>query len=364
MDMAIETAGFFSTAGYFIVVLGILVFVHELGHFLAAKSVGVRVLKFSLGFGPKLIGKKIGHTDYMISMLPLGGYVKMLGENLHDEIQDKEKSESFLAQNNFKKSVIVVAGPLFNFIFAVVAYWAVFMIGISVPVDVPVVGSLSEGYPAAEAGLMTGDRIVSINGEAVESWEGMSEMIRASGGSAVELKVLRGDEEMAFSITPKVGEGIGEDFTPKEYYMIGISPTFELKRYGPIKAVDLGLKQTGMIIRVTFKVIGKMFSGDIPLNNIGGPILIAQVAGEAGRGGLAHFLGFLALISINLGILNLLPVPVLDGGHLLFFIIESVIRRPISLKVKEVALQIGLLLLVLLMIMAFYFDIARIISPG
>ena len=172
METAIETAGFFSTAGYFIIVLGILVFVHELGHFLAAKAMGVRVLKFSLGFGPRLIGKKVGHTDYMISMLPLGGYVKMLGENPHDEIPEKERSESFLTQNNFKKSVIVVAGPLFNFIFAVVAYWAVFMIGVSVPVDLPVVGGLSEGFPAAEAGLNAGDRIVSINGGAVESWEG------------------------------------------------------------------------------------------------------------------------------------------------------------------------------------------------
>jgi regulator of sigma E protease len=209
-----------------------------------------------------------------------------------------------------------------------------------------------------------GDRIVAINEIEVKDWKGMSEIIRASNGEELNIVVLRGEEELQFTLTPKVGEGIGEDFSPTQYYMIGISPTMELQRNGPIKAMGLGMEQAGMIIALTFKVIAKMFTGDIPLNNLGGPILIAQVAGEAGKGGLTQFLGFLGLISINLGILNLLPVPVLDGGHLLFFFIEAVIRRPINLRVKEIALQIGLLLLVMLMIMAFYFDIARIISPG
>lgn len=364
MNIAVNMAGFLSTAGFFIVALGILVFVHELGHFLAAKAVGVRVLKFSLGYGPRLIGKKIGHTDYMISALPLGGYVKMLGENPYDEVPEEEKLISFPTQKNWKKGLIVFSGPFFNFVFAVFAYWAVFMLGVSVPLNVPVVGGLSEGYPASEAGLLTGDKIVTINEIEVVDWKGMSEIIRASNGEKLNIVVLRGDEKLQFTITPKVGEGIGEDFSPTQYYMIGISPTMELQRNGPIKAMWLGMEQAGMITALTFKVIAKMFTGDIPLNNLGGPILIAQVAGEAGKGGLTQFLGFLGLISINLGILNLLPVPVLDGGHLLFFFIEAVIRRPINLRVKEIALQIGLLLLVMLMIMAFYFDIARIISPG
>ena len=364
MNMAINVAGFLTTAGYFIVVLGILVFVHELGHFLAAKAVGVRVLKFSLGFGPKLIGKKVGHTEYMISAFPLGGYVKMLGDNPYDEVPEEENKVSFLTQNGWKKSFIVFFGPFFNFIFAVLAYWVVFMLGISVPINTPVIGNLSEGYPASAAGLEIGDKIVAINEVGVDTWEKMSDIIKSSKGEELKIKVLRDKEEILFSLTPKEGEGMGEDLTPIKYYMIGISPTFEQQRNGPITAFGMGLEQSGMIIVLTFKIIGMMFTGDIPLNNIGGPILIAQVAGEAGKSGLASFLGFLALISINLGILNLLPVPILDGGHLLFFAIEGIIRRPISLKIKEIALQVGLLLLVLLMVMAFYFDIARIVSPG
>jgi regulator of sigma E protease len=352
------------TIVYFIVVLGILIFVHELGHFLAAKGLGVRVLKFSLGFGPKVIGKKIGDTDYMISALPLGGYVKMMGDNLEEEIPEDEKPYSFLSQKNWKKIIIVGAGPFFNLIFAAIVLWMVFMIG--VPVPDAVVGELKEGYPAIEAGMMTGDRIISIDGEEVSDWTEMAAIIMGSEGRELEIVAMREDEELLFSVTPILGEGLSEVLTPKQQYMIGITQSgiYHTVKRGPISALFEGIKRTADYTRLTFIIIGKMFTGEVALDNLGGPILIAQIAGSAARQGLVSFLGFLALISINLAILNLLPVPVLDGGHLLFFVIEAAIRRPISVKVKEVALQIGLALLVVLMIMAFYFDISRLINLG
>lgn len=352
------------TVVYFIVVLGILIFVHELGHFLAAKGLGVRVLKFSLGFGPKIIGKKIGETDYMISALPLGGYVKMMGDNLEEEIPEEEKPYSFLSQKNWKKILIVGAGPFFNLIFAALVLWMVFILG--VPVPDAVVGEMKEGYPAIEAGMMSGDRIFSVDGEKIDNWGEMAEIIMSSEGRELEIKAIRGDEELVFLVTPVLGEGLSEILTPKQHYMIGItqSGNFHVVKRGPVSALFEGIKRTGYYTYLTFLIIGKMFTGEVALDNLGGPILIAQIAGSAARQGLVSFLGFLALISINLAILNLLPVPVLDGGHLLFFAIEAVIKRPISVRIKEVALQIGLALLVILMIMAFYFDIARLINLG
>jgi regulator of sigma E protease len=352
------------TLVYFIILLGVLIFVHELGHFIAAKMTGVGVLKFSLGFGPRVIGKKIGETDYRISAFPLGGYVRMVGDDPSEEPEEKEKGRSFLTQKNWKKILIVGAGPFFNLIFAIVVLWVVFMVG--VPVTDPVLGELKKGYPATEAGLSPGDRVVSINGVAVHDWESMAKVISGSGGKELTFRVLRGGKELVFGVKPVFEEGLSDILTPQKKFMIGITPSgdYHVVKRGPVSAAVEGVKQTGNLIYLTFLVIGKMFTGEVALNNLGGTILIAKVAGEAARLGIMPYLNFMALISINLAVLNILPVPVLDGGHLLFFAIEGIIRRPISLKVKEIALQIGLGLLVLLMILAFYFDIERLIFSG
>jgi len=352
------------TVVYFIILLGVLIFVHELGHFIAAKSMGVRVVTFSLGFGPRVIGKKIGDTDYRLSAFPLGGYVRMSGDDPSQTPTEEERPYSFLTQKNWKKIVIVGAGPLFNLIFAIGVLWIVFMAG--VPVVDPVLGELKKGYPAEAAGLLTGDRVVSINGTAVDEWESMAKIITKSDGKPLEFVVLRDNKEMTFEIVPIYEEGLSDILTPQKKYMIGITPSGDYHKvhYGVLSAAGQGFVETGRLIYLTFLVIGKMFTGEVALNNLGGPILIAKVAGEAARLGIMPYLNFMALISINLAVLNLLPVPVLDGGHLLFFSIEAIIRRPISLRVKEIALQIGLGLLVLLMILAFYFDIERLIFSG
>ena len=352
------------TIVYFVILLGVLIFVHELGHFIAAKSLGVRVVTFSLGFGPRVIGKKFGDTDYRLSALPLGGYVRMTGDDPSQPPTEQEKPYSFLSQKNWKKIVIVGAGPLFNLFFAIIALWLVFMAG--VPVLDPVLGELKKGYPAEAAGLLPGDRILSINGTAVDEWESMAEVISKSGGAPLEILIQRDDKEIPVRVIPIYEEGLSEILTPQKKYMVGITPSgdYHVVRFGALSAARKGFSETGRLIYLTFLVIGKMFTGEVALNNLGGPILIAKVAGEAARLGLMPYINFMALISINLAILNLLPVPVLDGGHLLFFAIEGIIRRPINLKVKEIALQIGLGLLVLLMILAFYFDIERLIISG
>ncbi len=352
------------TVVYFIILLGVLIFVHELGHFIAAKAMGVGVLKFSLGFGPRVVGKKIGDTDYRISAFPLGGYVRMMGDDPSETTPEEQKDRSFLTQKNWKKILIVGAGPFFNLVFAVLVLWVVFMAG--VPVTDPVLGELKKGYPAAEAGLLPGDRVVTINGVTVHDWESMAKVISGSKGKELSFRVLRRGKELVFGVKPIFEEGLSDIMTPQKKFMIGITPSgdYHVVKRGPILAVVEGVKQTGNLIYLTFLVIGKMFTGEVALNNLGGPILIAKVAGEAARLGIMPYLNFMALISINLAVLNILPVPVLDGGHLLFFAIEGIIRRPISLKVKEIALQIGLGLLVLLMILAFYFDIERLIFSG
>lgn len=348
----------------FIILLGVLIFVHELGHFVAAKSMGVRVVTFSLGFGPRIIGKKIGDTDYRLSAFPLGGYVRMTGDDPSQTPTAEEQPVSFLTQKNWKKIVIVGAGPVFNLFFAIVVLWIVYMAGVQV-ID-PVLGELKKGYPAETSGLQTGDRVVSINGRAVDEWESMAKIISESDGKPLEFVVLRDKKELAVEVVPIFEEGLSDILTPQKKYMIGITPSgdFHEVRRGILPAAGEGFAQTGRLIYLTFLVIGKMFTGEVALNNLGGPILIAKVAGEAARLGIKVYLHFMALISVNLAILNLLPVPVLDGGHLLFFTIEGIIRRPINLKVKEIALQIGLGLLVLLMILAFYFDIERLIFSG
>jgi len=349
------------TVVYFIIVLGVLIFAHELGHFLVAKAIGVRVLKFSLGFGPRLIGKKVGDTDYMISAFPLGGYVKLLGDNPEDEIPKEERAISFLSQKNWKKISIAAAGPIFNILLAVMALWIVFMRG--VPIPDPVVGNVIDGYPAKAAGILVGDTIVAINNKPIDNWEDMAKEIEASDGEDLKVMVRRNGEELNFVIKPIIGETTDRFLSPKKTYMIGIgqSDSYHIVQYSPLPAFIEGAKATGIIVKLTYQAIGKMFTGAISIDNIGGPILIAKISREAAEEGIATFLGFIGLISINLGILNLLPVPVLDGGHILFFTIEAIIRKPISIKIKEVALQIGLTLLVILMALAFYFDILRLI---
>jgi len=436
-----------------IVLLGILIFVHELGHFLFAKLLGVRVLKFSLGFGPKLLGKKYGDTEYLISAVPLGGYVKMLGEEPGDELKADDKPFAYNYQPVWKRFLIVFTGPVFNLLFAVVIFFTVFVSG--VPVPKPYVGKVMENSPASEAGLMTGDRVVEINGKAVSGWDEIDEFADESKGEKLLFKIDRDGKIMEFSVTPKKEMGrnifgeskevieigivpllypvIGEvmkntvaektgikkgdriieiggvsiktwhdmtamirdnpekqlmfkikrgeellelNITPEKKEIkspggagenigiIGIAPEGNniIKKYDPIRAASLGIKRTRDMVVLTFVVVIKLIQRIVPAETLGGPIMIFQMAGQQASIGITNFLVFMAVISINLGVLNLLPIPILDGGHILFLGIEAVRRKPLSEKTIAIAQRIGLALIIALMTFAFYNDIMRFIS--
>lgn len=342
-----------------IVVLGILIFVHELGHFLFAKYFGVGVETFSLGFGPKIFARKVGETEYRISAFPLGGYVKMVGENIDEELPPEDLERSFLTKKPLQRMAIVAAGPIFNLVFAYLIFIVVCMIGI--PTATSKIGEVLKDKPAARAGLKEGDRVTSINGQPINRWNDLAELISASGGKPLAITAVRDGRSFSVRITPEMHTAknlLGETITAPAIGVMA-SKEFVTERVGPLQAVVKGSEHTWNVTKLTVIAVGKIFTGSISADNIGGPIMIAKTAGDQAKTGLVYFLSFMALLSINLGLLNLLPVPILDGGHLVFYLWEMIIGKPVNLKTREIAQQVGLVLLVGLMVFAFYNDIAR-----
>lgn len=344
-----------------IVVLGFLILFHEMGHFLVAKRVGVGVLKFSIGFGPKLIGRQYGSTEYVISAIPLGGFVKMVGEDPEEEISEADKPYSFTHKPLWQRTAIVLAGPVANLLLAFLAFTLVFILyGAQVPGDAALVGGLIDGMPAKEAGLQEGDKIVAIDGQPIETWDQLAERISGSGGKSLNFTIERKGERLEVALTPQskddtniFGEVQGKTFR------IGIERGFITEEVSAIEAVGMGASQTYWWMKTLVLSVWKLIRGSIPADQIGGPILIVQAAGEQAQKGLEDLLHFMAMISVNLAILNLLPIPILDGGHLFFFLIEGVLRRPLALRHREIAQQVGLVVLIGLMAFALYNDIAR-----
>jgi regulator of sigma E protease len=338
--------------------LGLLIVFHEFGHFLLAKLSGVGVLTFSVGFGPKLWVKKKGETEYALSAFPLGGYVKMVGEDPDEEVQQVDIERSFAHKSLTKRIAIVVAGPGFNLLLAVFLLMAVFTF-YGVPVMSTQVSGVEKGSPAERAGITQGDRIVAIDGVPLTEWEDLSRRIKGSGGKTLTLQLQRGTETVKLTVRPIKKEGRTIFGEPKDDWIIGIGSQVSIEKGNPGLAMVRAVYQTYEYAKLTLIAFYKMIVGDVSPRNIGGPILIAQMAGQQAQEGLGSFLAFLAVLSINLGVLNLLPVPVLDGGHLLFFLVEAVIRKPVAVKYREIAQQVGICLLALLMVYAFFNDIVR-----
>ncbi|EME9802650.1 sigma E protease regulator RseP [Vibrio alginolyticus] len=442
----------------FIVALGILVAVHEFGHFWVARRCGVKVEKFSIGFG-KSIWSKVGKdgTEYSISMIPLGGYVKMVDSRV-DEVPEHEKPLAFDKKPLWKRTSIVAAGPIFNFLFAIFAYWLVFLIGI--PAVKPVIGEVtpnsivaeagiesgmelksisgiktpdwesvnmglishigddlmtviltsanevgsevtktldlrewkfdpetqsamqslgftpytpevyrvieqvSQGGAAEKAGVLPGDEVVAIGQQRVTEWKQVVEAVRSNPDTPLELTVLRQGYEQTLTLTP----GSRELANKEVVGFAGIAPKvaewpesyrFDLQ-FGVFESIGKAVDKTGQVIGLTISMLKKLIVGDVGLNNLSGPISIAKGAGATADYGLVYFLGFLALISVNLGIINLVPLPMLDGGHLLFFAIEAVIRRPVPEKVQEMGFRIGGAIIFSLMALALFNDFTRL----
>jgi regulator of sigma E protease len=432
-----------------ILMLGVLVFVHELGHFAIAKMCGVKVLKFSLGFGPKLMSRCRGETEYQVCAIPLGGYVQMLGEGGGEQGEDveltaEEKTRSFAEQSVAKRLAIVSAGPIMNLILPLLILPIAFMVGVQMPTYleqpacigyvVPAsnaavggflagdcisavnqqeietwndtnksfisqagetlifqverngeelqlrvsaendslqgmqalgllppqaarIGGLAPDMPAAEAGMLEGDLILQIDDYPISSWYDLKGVIQKIGSQVISVQLERSGNQLTVELTPSQRDGEGD-------YLLGITPFYssELQSFGFFDAINEGASRTWELIELTVVFVQKLFSGSVSAKNIGGPITVVQIAGQAAQTDLSAILSVLAFISIQLGILNLLPIPILDGGHILFYLIELIIRRPVSIRAREMSQQVGMAMLLMLMVLAFYNDIVRLLG--
>lgn len=427
-----------------ILMLGVLVFIHEFGHFCVAKLAGVKVLKFSLGFGPRLCGCQWGETEYLLCAIPLGGYVQMLGEGVgqEDKLSEDEQQRSFAHKSILRRMSIVAAGPLMNLLLPLLLLPIAYMVGVHLPayLDEPAcIGYVVDGSDGAKAGFLPGDCIQAVNGVEVASWNATSKALIPNVGTPLRMTVLRdnrveqlqlpadngsleglqslgllphqdaiignlradmparamglkkGDLIVKIGDTPieswyelhsviqklaghkarfsvlRNGRLLKVDIVPQrdaatKMWLIGVSPQqdLKLKQYSVLGAIKIGFHRTFELVDLTLVFLRKMVSGHVPASNIGGPIMVMQIAGQAVQTDFSTILTVLSFLSIQLGILNLLPIPVLDGGHLFFYFIELVVGKPVSLRTREVMQQIGLGLLLMLMLLAFYNDIVRI----
>ena len=350
----------------FLIVLGVLIFFHELGHFLVAKHFGIKVLKFSLGFGPKLLGKKVGETEYLISAIPLGGYVKMLGESDdedEDPIRPEDEHKSFSHKPVLQRIAVVGAGPVFNLLLALIIFCLSYVFT-GIQVLTPEIGQVRAESPADIAGLKKGDLILAIDGIPTDTWDEVKAIVQNNHGQPLKIAFQRNGETLSVDITPEmsiVKNLFGEEIqTP----LLGVvsAGTFKEINLGPLGAVKEGFLKTWEIIKLTCLTVVKLFQGVVPIKTLGGPILIGQMTGQLAKESWAYLVPFTGVISINLGILNLLPVPILDGGFIIFLLIELIIGRPLNVKKREFAQKLGIGLLVLLMVVVIYNDITRILE--
>ncbi len=354
----------FESIFYVLLVLGGLIFFHELGHFLMGRAFGMGVSTFSLGFGPKLLKYTYGKTEYCLSLIPLGGYCALVGEEVDAELPEGfSEKESFALRPAWQRLLVVIAGPAANILLAWILCWGL-AYGYGQQYVLPVIGSIIEKSAAAEAGLQPKDKIVSINKKPIESWAVMAEAIEESKGQPMQVQIERAGQILDMTIQAKTMRRkniFGEEV---ETYAIGVHASNEM-HHSPVdffESAKVGAVRTWDMVVFTWTGFVKLFQRVVPLDQVGGPIMIAQMVGQQAEQGLAPVLALAALISINLGILNLLPIPVLDGGHIVFYTIEMIARRPVSPRIRQILTQVGFFLLIGLMILATFNDIWRIIK--
>ena len=358
----------------FLFVLSLVVFFHELGHFLIARWCGVRILVFSIGFGPEIIGFNDRYgTRWKISAIPLGGFVKFFGDENAASVPDgaaaasmdaSERAHSFMFQPVLKRAAIVVAGPLSNFVLAIVIFAAVFMLygkqTMSARVD-----SVQPGSAAAAAGFESGDLVVAIDGHAIDNFADMQRIVSASAGEALSITVDRGGVQRVLTATPALKEVKDNFGNVQRIGILGISRSMapedlKLRPVAPPQAIWMSVEETWSVVERTLSYIGGVISGREAANQLGGPIRIAQMSGQVASFGFVPLIQLAAVLSVSIGLLNLFPIPLLDGGHLLFYLIEGVRGRPLSEKAQEVGFRIGLAIVLMLMIFATFNDIVHL----
>ncbi len=364
-------------AGYlvpFLFVLTVVVFFHELGHFLVARWCGIRVLTFSIGFGPEIIGfyDRYG-TRWKISAVPLGGYVKFFGDENAASVPDheaaaamteEEKAVSFVHKPVGPRSAVVVAGPIANFILAIVIFAVVFMT-IGKQTTSARVDSVQPASAAQTAGFKPGDLVLAINGEKIDSFADMQRIVSVSAGELLNIEVDRGGVRVTLKATPEFRE-LKDNFGNRHRLgVLGISRSMapgdiKTKKMGPLQAVVAGVQETWFVVDRTLSYLGGVFVGREAADQLGGPIRIAQVSGQVASAGFVALMHLTAVLSVSIGLLNLFPIPLLDGGHLLFYAIEAIRGRPLSERAQEVGFRIGLAIVVMLMIFATFNDILHL----
>ena len=358
----------------FLFVLTLVVFFHELGHFLVARFCGIRVLVFSVGFGPELVGfyDRYG-TRWKLSAVPLGGYVKFLGDenaasapdrHAVEALSESEKREAFASQKVGARSAVVAAGPIANFILAIVIFAAIFALfgkqSTSARID-----SVQPESAAARAGFQQGDLVLSIDGTAVDSFSDMQRIVSGSAGATLTVEVERGGVQQTIKAVPDLKE-IKDGFGNKQRMgVLGISRSMlpgdvKVEKIDPLRAVVMGAQETWFVVYRTMSYIGGIFAGREDADQLGGPIRIAQISGQVATAGFVPLLHLAGVLSVSIGLLNLFPIPLLDGGHLLFYLVEAVRGRPLSERAQEFGFRIGLAVVVMLMIFATYNDILNL----
>ncbi|NIR44114.1 MAG: RIP metalloprotease RseP [Gemmatimonadetes bacterium] len=356
----------------FVIVLGVLIFVHELGHFVTAKLAGIAVPRFSIGLGPKVWGFTIGETEYVISALPLGGYVKMAGMGEEEALEKLEGGKSELEvppERRFDskpigtRAVVISAGVIMNFLFAVVAFAGLAYYNS----PAPIIGEVSEDWPAAEAGIEPGDRILAVDGEEVTTWNEFVGAVQDRPGESAQLRIRRDGREIQLTTdiarfdTVVTNPATGAD-TALSLGRVGLTLDTDnpVRGLGLPEAMSLGVTRTGELSWLILEFLGDVVTGQASARDIGGPVLIGQMSGQAARAGAAAFIAFMAILSVHLAVLNLLPIPILDGGHLVFLGIEAVRGRALSLEARARMSQVGFILIMALMVWAFTADFLRI----
>jgi regulator of sigma E protease len=338
----------------FVIVLSILVLVHEWGHFIAAKSLGVKVQKFSMGFGPKLFSRVYKGTEFMVCAIPLGGFVKMAGDE-RSECQGNR--DEFYSHPVGHRAIIVLMGPFVNVVFAVFCFFVTFMIGY--PNVAAKVGAVMENSPSYRAGLQVGDKIVQIDSKKIENWEDLQQYVSTSKGQSLHFVIKQGEKELTKDIVPEERTVTNVFHKEVTIRIIGIQPyeEFIFVKYPPLQALQKAFHQVGSVTILTFKALYYVITGAMPAKEaFGGPIKIFDVVKDAASVGISYLIYIMAIISTNLAIFNLFPIPVLDGGHLFLQAMEKLRGRPLPLRIEEGLTKTGLALLLTLMVFVFYND--------
>lgn len=364
----------FSTLIAFLFVLTIVVFIHELGHFLVGRWCGVGVNAFSIGFGPEVFGWTDRHgTRWKLSAIPLGGYVKFAGDinaasapdpQMLSQMSPAERAVSFHHKSVAKRAAIVAAGPIANFLLAIAVFGAI-TYAYGRQVLLPRIEAVQPSSAAERAGFQPGDLVLSINGRTIESFTDMQRIVSASADDPLTVKVERQGREVTLTAVPDLRE-TDTPFGKQRIGLLGLQASrnpadFTPVRYGPLDSLRLGAAETWYVVERTFSYIGRLVVGRESADQLSGPIRIAQVSGQvANIGGISALLSLVAVLSVSIGLINLFPVPLLDGGHLLFYAIEASRGRPLSEKAQEIGFRIGLVIVMMLMLFATWNDIVHL----